>query len=108
MPSLGATHLIALLLAVAIIASIGGFVASAARRKNKRRARRWFALGFVCGLVAGAKLGTKRPGLNLRAAPLAGVRSLRVGTRGGTGQFAPRALAVAASHLGSAMLRQKL
>jgi uncharacterized membrane protein YeaQ/YmgE (transglycosylase-associated protein family) len=59
MGSLGPTHLIALLLAVAII----GFIASAVTR-NKRRARGFFLLGFFCGWVAGSILLGRRRGLN--------------------------------------------
>src|ERR1700732_3929172 len=68
MRSLGPTHLIALLLAVAIIAALCGFIASAVARRNKRRARRFFLVGFVCGLMAGQVLGGRRPHLRaLRA-----------------------------------------
>jgi hypothetical protein len=56
MGSLGPTHLISLLLAVAIIAATCGFFASAVVRRNKRRARGFFLLGFFCGLMAGAIL----------------------------------------------------
>jgi hypothetical protein len=68
MGSLGPTYLIALLLAVAIVASIGGFIASAAARRKRRRARGWFVIGFVCGVVAGAKLRRMRFGVNPLAA----------------------------------------
>jgi uncharacterized membrane protein YeaQ/YmgE (transglycosylase-associated protein family) len=78
MGSLGPTHLIALLLAVAIIGSMTGFIASAAMQKKKRHARLFLALGFFCGLLAGAILRSRRGGLTT---------------------FAPRALNVAASHL---------
>jgi hypothetical protein len=83
MGSLGPTHLIALLLAVAIIASITGFVASAATRRNKRHARRILALGFVCGLMAGAMLRGRGRGLTT---------------------LAPRAFTVATSYLRPALL----
>ena len=54
MGSLGPTHLISLLLlAVAMIAAICGFIASAVGRRNKRRARGFLLLGFFCGLMAG-------------------------------------------------------
>jgi hypothetical protein len=62
MGSLGPTHLISLLLAVAIIGAICGFVASAVSRRNKRRARRFFLLGFFCGLMTGAILRERRRG----------------------------------------------
>src|ERR1700686_5502030 len=77
MGTLGPTHLIALLVAVAIIAAICGFIASAVARRNKRRARGFFLLGFFCGLMAGAILR---------------------GRRRGPGHFAAQAKAFAASH----------
>ncbi len=64
MGSLGPTHLISLLLAVAIIAATCGFIASAVVRRNKRRARGFFLLGFFCGLMAGAILPGRRRGLH--------------------------------------------
>ena len=64
MGSLGPSHLIALLLAVAIIAAIGGFITSAVTRRNKRRARGFFLLGFLCGWMAGSILRGRRRGLN--------------------------------------------
>ena len=64
MGSLGPTQLIALLLAVAIVAATGGFVASAIARTNKRRTHRVFLLGFVCGLTAGAVLRGRRRSLH--------------------------------------------
>ena len=67
MGSLGPTHLIALLLAVAIIAAIRGFIASAVAQRNKRRARGFFLLGFFCGLMAGAILRGRRRGRHGRS-----------------------------------------
>jgi hypothetical protein len=64
MGSLGPTHLIALLLAVAIVAATGGFVASAIARTNKRPTHRLFLLGCVCGLTAGAVLRGRRRSLH--------------------------------------------
>ena len=52
MGSVGPTNLIALLLAVAIISATCGFVASAVARRNRRRARGFFLLGFLCGFIA--------------------------------------------------------
>jgi len=78
MGSLGPTELISLLLAVAIIAAICGFVASTVARRNKRRARRFFLLGFFCGLTTGAILRERRRG---------------------TGRFAVRTLTIAAPHV---------
>jgi hypothetical protein len=83
MGSLGPTHLIALLLAVAIAASTTGFIASAAMQRKKRHARRFLAVGFLCGLMAGAILRSRRRGLTT---------------------VSPRAFTVAASHLRPAML----
>jgi uncharacterized membrane protein YeaQ/YmgE (transglycosylase-associated protein family) len=71
-------HMRALLVAVAVIAAICGFIASAVARRNKRRARGFFLLGFFCGLMAGAILR---------------------GRRCGTGHFAARAKPFAASHV---------
>jgi hypothetical protein len=98
MGSLGPTHLISLLLAVAIIAATCGFIASAGVRRNKRRARGFFLLGFFCGLMAGAIL---RHGLNAlgAVARCADVRPLRAGIRRGTGRFAARALTFAPSYV---------
>jgi uncharacterized membrane protein YeaQ/YmgE (transglycosylase-associated protein family) len=78
MGSFGPTHLISLLLAVAIIAAIAGFIASAVAQRNNRRARGVFLLGFFCGLMAGA---------------------IRRGRRRGTNRFTPRALTFAASRV---------
>jgi hypothetical protein len=101
MGSLGPTQLIALLLAVATIAAIGGFVASGVARRNKRRTRRLFLVGFFCGLMAGAILQGRRRGLNvLRAlAARTAIRPPRAGIRGDSVRFATRALSFAASHV---------
>ena len=56
MGSLGTTHLISLLLAVASIAATCGFIASAVARRRKRRARVFFIVGFFCGLMTGTIL----------------------------------------------------
>jgi len=101
MGSLGPTHLVALLLLVATIAAIGGYVASAVGRRNRRRARGPFFLGFVCGVMAGAILRGRRHGLNALGA-LAGrtdVRPLGAGIRRDTVRIAARALTFAASHV---------
>jgi hypothetical protein len=60
MGSLGPTQLMFLLVAVAIVGAICGFVAAAVTRRNKRRARRLFLLGFVCGLMTGAIVRERR------------------------------------------------
>jgi uncharacterized membrane protein YeaQ/YmgE (transglycosylase-associated protein family) len=100
MGSLGPTHLISLLLAVAIIAATCGFIASAVVRRNQRRSRGFFFLGFFCGLMAGAILRGRRRGLNALGdvARCVDVRALRTGIRRGTGRFAARGLTFAASH----------
>jgi|SRR5271157_1814813 len=99
---LGPTHLIALLLAVAIIAAICGFIASAVARRNRRRARGFFLLGFFCGLMTGAILRGRRRGLNAlgAVARCADVCPWRAGIAGigrGIGRFAVRGLTFAAS-----------
>ena len=86
MGSLGPTHLISLLLAVAIVSATCGFVAAAVSRRNKRRARGYFFLGFFCGFVAGLVLRRSRRSLNaLRAVVY------------GSGHFAIDALTIAVS-----------
>jgi uncharacterized membrane protein YeaQ/YmgE (transglycosylase-associated protein family) len=101
MASLGPTHLISLLLAVAIIAVTCGFIASAVARRNKRRARGYFVLGFVCGLIAGPVLRRRRRGLNALAAVArcTDARLLSAGKRYGTDHLAARALTFAASQV---------
>jgi uncharacterized membrane protein YeaQ/YmgE (transglycosylase-associated protein family) len=100
MGSLGPTQLISLLLAVAIVAAICGFIASAVARRNKRRARGFFLLGFFCGWMAGAILRGRRRGLNALAAVArcADVRPRRARIHSGTGRFAVHAVTLAASH----------
>ena len=80
MGSLGPTALIAALLAVAIVAAISGFIASVLARRNKRRARGIFVVGFACGLMAGTVLRRRRwlnilrldvlPALKMRGFPV--------------------------------------
>ena len=80
MGSVGPTHLVFLLLAVAIIAATCGFVASTVARRNKRRARGFFLLGFLCGFMASPILRRRRRGLNAlgAVARLADVRPARL------------------------------
>ncbi len=80
MGSVGPTHLAFLLLAVAIIAATCGFVASTVARRNKRRARGFFVLGFLCGFMASPILRRRRRGLNAlgAVARLADVRPARL------------------------------
>jgi hypothetical protein len=77
MGSLGPIQVIGLLLAVSVIAAAGGYIASAVARRNKRRARLSFLLGFLSGVTAGVILRQRR---------------------GGSGRFAVRTLSRAASH----------
>jgi hypothetical protein len=62
MGALGPTAVMVLLLAVAAIASACGYVASAIKRRNKRRARGVFVLGFFCGSLASAIVRERRRG----------------------------------------------
>ena len=101
MGSVGPTHLISLLLAVAIIAAICGFIASAVVRRNNRRARGFFLLGFLCGFIASPILRRRRRGLNVLGAVTrcADVRPLTAWIRHGAGCFAVQAPTFAASLL---------
>lgn len=54
MGSLGPPAWIGLLIAVAIIGAVCGFVASTVMRRNKRHTRRIFVIGACCGFLAGA------------------------------------------------------
>ena len=101
MGSLGPTHLISLLLAVAIIAATCGFIASAVARRNKRRARGFFVLGFFCGLIAGPILRRRRRGLNALGAVARRIdlRLLSAGKRYGTDRFAARAVTFVTSNI---------
>jgi len=101
MGSLGPTHLICLLLAVAIIAATCGFIASAVARRNKRRARGFFVLGFFCGFIAGPILRRRRRGLNAlgAVARFTHIRLLSAGKRYGTDRFAARAPTLVASNV---------
>jgi hypothetical protein len=101
MGSLGPTHLICLLLAVAIIAATCGFISSAVARRNQRRARGFFVLGFFCGFIAGPILRRRRRGLNAlgAVARFTHIRLLSAGKRYGTDRFAARALTLVASNV---------
>jgi hypothetical protein len=99
MGSLGTTHLISLLIAVAITATTCRFITSAVERRNKRCARRFFLLGFFCGWTTGAVLRGRRRGLKaLRAAARrADVRHRTTGTLGINSRFAAKTLTIATS-----------
>jgi hypothetical protein len=51
-----------LLLVVAALAAAGGYIASAVAKRNKRRTRTVFVLGFFCGSLTNAMLREKRRG----------------------------------------------
>jgi hypothetical protein len=51
---------ISLLVAVAVIAALCGSVASRIARRKKLRARRSFAVGFLCGFTTGAVVRRRR------------------------------------------------
>jgi hypothetical protein len=63
MGSLVPIHL-TLFLAAIILAAVAGFVGSAIARRRKRRARRYFLLGFSIGFIAGLILQRRRRVLN--------------------------------------------
>lgn len=99
MGSLETTHLIPLLIAVAIVAATCGFIASTVVRRNRPRTRRSFLLGFFCGWMTGAILRGRRRGLKAlgAAARCSGFRQRRAGESGTARSFAIHALTFAAS-----------
>lgn len=101
MGPLGPTHLILLLLAVAAVTGTAGFIASAVIRRNKRRARAIFLLGFASGLMAGAILRGRRRGLRTLGAVVrfSHVRPHRVPIRRGADRLTARARTLAASRV---------
>ncbi len=62
MGALGPTGVMVLLLAVAAIASACGYAASAVARRNKRRTRAVFVLGFLAGSLSNAIVRERRRG----------------------------------------------
>jgi hypothetical protein len=100
MGSLGTTQLISLVVGLAAVAASGGFVASTVARRNKRRARGYFLVGFFCGLLAGGILHRRRRALNALGAiaRLLDVCPRPAGIRRGTVRFAARTLSFAAIH----------
>jgi hypothetical protein len=50
---LGPPQLIAVLVALAATASLCGYTASALARRKRRRAKRFFIAGFLCGFTVG-------------------------------------------------------
>jgi hypothetical protein len=92
MSVVGSLQLIFLLVTIAIAAAICGFIASAVTLRNKRRARLYFVLGVLTGLMAAAitrgrhrllsAFGTRRlllvPTCRFSAVLKAPVRALRL------------------------------
>jgi len=71
---MGALGAFSLILAVAIVAVACGYLGSLLARRNTRRARGYFAVGFLCGSVASIVLRGRRRGatyLTGRVLPLA-------------------------------------
>lgn len=101
MGSLGPTYLVFLLLAVAIVAAVCGFIASIAVRRNERRARGYLLVGFCCGLLAGGILRRRRRGLNALRTIMRrrDFRPLGAVIPGIGSQFATRTATFAASRL---------
>jgi hypothetical protein len=60
MDTLAWWQLISLMSAVAIIAATGGYIYSAVARRNKRRSRGYFALGFLSGALTVAMTRNRR------------------------------------------------
>jgi hypothetical protein len=101
MGAFGTAHLVCLLLAVASVAALCGFIASTVARTNKRRARGFFVVGVFCGLLAGRILRRRRRGLRTLVAIAQRVdsRACVAGMRSSTERFAARALSLAGSHV---------
>jgi hypothetical protein len=59
---LGTTQQLALLLGVAAVAALCGYLASTVARRDKPRARGYFLVGLFCGYLAGGVLRRKRHG----------------------------------------------
>jgi hypothetical protein len=99
MGSLGTAHLISLLLGLVAVAALGGFAAATVAQRNKRRARAYFVVGLICGLLAGVVLrryrGVKAFATMARRVEL---HPRIVGISGSAGRLAADALAIAASH----------
>jgi hypothetical protein len=68
MQAVGPTQLILLLVAVAIIAAVCGFLGSLVMQRKKRRARGYFLVGFLCGATATSIRRMRRRGVRRFAA----------------------------------------
>jgi hypothetical protein len=100
MQAAGLAYLVWLLAGLAVIAAAWTLRRSTVARRNKRRARGFFVLGFLCGVSTGVMLKRRRafhaigPAFrrfaNRRRWP-----EIRIGTE----HFAARALAVAVARL---------
>lgn len=103
MGSLGTAGLMSLFLAFAAGAAVVGLLSASVPRTDKRRTRRAFVVGVVCGMLAGKALGGRRRGLKTFVAIARGdLRSARMGLPAGTGRIA-RVLGSAAAPARSAL-----
>jgi hypothetical protein len=64
---MGAFGSLALLAVAAIVAASAGYLGAVVARRDKRRARGYFVLGFFCGSITGRLLRTRRRSLHRRA-----------------------------------------
>jgi len=100
MQAAGPAYVVWLLVGVAVIAAAFTFRRSIVVRRNKRRARGFFVMGFIFGVTAGVMLKRRRRTIRGLGPVIrwVAVRRRRTGIRGGTSYFAARALAAAASY----------
>jgi MFS family permease len=99
MGALGLMQLFSMLVGVAIVAALGGYLGSHIARRKERRARGIFLLGFVCGSMAGAILRDRRQRVKVLGA-VARHRDLRPPAAEiwrSTYRFAARTVRIAAS-----------
>ena len=90
MGSLVPTHLISPLLVVAMIAATYALIASVVARRNRRRSRAFFLLGYFCGFMSCAIVRRRRRGLEVLGVVARWARAgrLGVGLLSGTRRFA--------------------
>lgn len=102
MQAVAPAQLVSLLVAAAVIVAMHLVLRWAVVRRNRRRARGFFVLGFSCGLLAGAFLrGRRRARRALRTvARRVGHQPRRPGIRGGAERFAGRVLILTESRRG--------